>query len=249
MALSTPTCIVTGGTRGIGAAITRSLARQGGHVAAIYRSDDRAAQAFAAKAEADGLDVSVHRADLAQVHACQGVVADIVERWGPVPHLVNNHGVLQEARVSETTIEMWDDTFDVNVRAAFLLAQALWPAMESAGYGRVVNVGSVTARMGNPKQAAYGASNAALVGLTRSLARAGARKGITVNCVVPGVYETDMTRNMSAQDQQAIAAMIPVGRRGRPEELAHVVAMLLHSDAAYLTGAVLHVDGGLGMGA
>jgi NAD(P)-dependent dehydrogenase (short-subunit alcohol dehydrogenase family) len=245
----TSTCIVTGGTRGIGAAITRTVARQGGHVAAIYRSDDRSARAFAAEAETDGLDVSVHRADLAQVDTCQWVVADIVERWGPVPHLVNNHGVLREARVNETTIEMWDETFDVNVRAAFLLAQALWPAMESAGYGRVVNVGSVTASMGNPKQAAYGASKAALVGLTRSLARAGARKGITVNCVVPGVYETDMTKNMSEQDQQAIAAMIPVGRRGRPEELAHVVAMLLHPDAAYLTGAVLHVDGGLGMGA
>jgi acetoacetyl-CoA reductase/3-oxoacyl-[acyl-carrier protein] reductase len=236
-----PTCIVTGGTRGIGAAITRRIARDGDHVAAIYRSDDLAARAFSADAEAEGLDVSVHRADLARVDACRSVVAEIVDRWGPVPHLVNNHGVLREARVAETTAEMWDDVFAVNARAGFLLTQALWPAMESARYGRVVNIGSITGMTGNPKQAA-------LIGLSRSLARAGARKGITVNCVVPGVYETDMTNSMSPQDQKMITAMIPVGRRGRPEELAHVVAMLLHPDAAYITGAVLQADGGLGMG-
>lgn len=244
-----PTSIVTGGTRGIGAAITRRLAREGGHVAAIYRSDDAAAQAFATQATRDGLDVSVHRADLGDAETCGTVVTEIVERWGPVPHLVNNHGVLLEARVAELSVEMWDQTFDVNVRAAFLLTQALWPAMEAGRYGRVVNVGSVTGTSGNPKEAAYGASKAALIGLTRSLARAGAHKGITINCVVPGVYETDMTNNMSEDDQKLIASMIPVRRRGRPEELAHVVAMLLHPDGGYVTGAVIQADGGLGMGA
>ena len=243
------TSIVTGGTRGIGAAITRRLAREGAHVAAVYRSDDAAARTFAAQVAAEGLDVSVHRADLGDASACHAVVSEIVERWGPVPHLVNNHGVLLEAKVAETSVEMWDQIFAVNVRAAFLLTQALWPSMEAERYGRVVNVGSVTATTGNPKEAAYGASKAALTGLTRSLARAGAHKGITVNCVVPGVYETDMTNNMSEDDQRVIASMIPVRRRGRPEELAHVVAMLLHPDGGYVTGAVLQADGGLGMGA
>ena len=244
-----PTSIVTGGTRGIGAAITRRLAREGGHVAAIYRSDDASAEAFAKQAAADGLDVSVHRADLGDAETCGSIVTEIVEQYGPVSHLVNNHGVLLEARVIDTSVETWNHTFDVNVRAAFLLTQALWPAMESARYGRVVNVGSVTATTGNPREAAYGASKAALIGLTRSLARAGARKGITVNCVVPGVYETDMTNSMGEEDQRRIAAMIPVGRRGRPEELAHLVAMLLHPDGGYVTGAILQADGGLGMGA
>lgn len=244
-----PPTVVTGGTRGIGAAISRRVAAGGGHVAAIYHADDAAAEKFVMEAKAGGLDISAHRAELADVGACQAVMADIARTFGPVRHLVNNAGVLLEARVADTTVEMWDTIHDVNCRAAFFLAQAAWPGMVEDGYGRIVNVGSVTATSGNPIEAAYGASKAALIGLTRSLARAGARKGITVNCVVPGVYETDMTTSMSEEDQRRIAAMIPAGRRGRPEELAHLVAALLHADAAYITGAVIMADGGLGMGA
>ena len=241
--------VVTGGTRGIGAAISRRVAAGGGHVAAIYHADDRAAQKFVTAAKADGLDISVHRAELADAGACTAVMTDIAETFGPVRHLVNNAGVLREATVAGTTAEMWDAIHDVNCRAAFFLAQAAWPGMADAGYGRIVNVGSVTGTSGNPIEAAYGSSKAALIGLTRSLARAGARKGITVNCVVPGVYETDMTASMTEEDQRRIASMIPVGRRGRPEEMAHLVAALLHADAAYITGAVIMADGGLGMGA
>jgi NAD(P)-dependent dehydrogenase (short-subunit alcohol dehydrogenase family) len=241
--------VVTGGTRGIGAAISRRVASDGEHVAAIYHADEAAAQQFATEAKADGLDISVHRAELADVAAGTNVMAEIAGSFGPVRHLVNNAGVLLEAKVTDTTVDLWNTVLDVNCRAAFFLAQAAWPAMVDAGYGRIVNVGSVTGTSGNAKEAAYGASKAALIGLTRSLARAGARKGITVNCVVPGVYETDMTAGMTEQDQEQIAAMIPAGRRGRPEEMAHLVAALLHADAGYITGAVIMADGGLGMGA
>jgi len=241
--------MVTGGTRGIGAAISRRVATEGGHVAAVYRADEAAAEQFAADAKADGLSISVHQAELADVAACTNVAAEIAEAFGPVRHLVNNAGLLLEAKVADTTVELWDTVLDVNCRAAFFLAQAVWPAMAAEGYGRIVNIGSVTGTSGNAKEAAYGASKAALIGLTRSLARAGARRGITVNCAVPGVYETDMTNGMSEDDQKQIAAMIPVGRRGRPEEMAHLVAALLHPDAGYITGAVIMADGGLGMGA
>ena len=244
-----PVTVVTGGTRGIGAAISRRVASGGGHVAAIYHADDAAAQKLVTTAKADGLDISAHRAELADVGACTAVMAEITGTFGPVQHLVSNAGILREATVTETTVEMWDAVHDVNCRAAFFLAQAVWPGMVKEGYGRIVNVGSVTGMSGNPVEAAYGASKAALIGLTRSLARAGARKGITVNCVVPGVYETEMTASMSERDQQRIAAMIPAGRRGRPKEMAHLVAALLHADAGYITGAVIMADGGLGMGA
>jgi acetoacetyl-CoA reductase/3-oxoacyl-[acyl-carrier protein] reductase len=247
--MSESVSVVTGGTRGIGAAISRRVASDGGHVAAIYHADDRGAEEFVVAAKADGLDISAHRAELADVAACKGVMGEIAVSFGPIRHLVNNAGVLREARVADTTEEMWDAVHDVNCRAAFFLAQAAWPGMVEAGYGRIVNVGSVTGTSGSPVEAAYGSSKAALIGLTRSLARAGARKGITVNCVVPGVYETDMTASMGEEDQRRIAAMIPAGRRGRPEELAHLVAALLHPDAAYITGAVIMADGGLGMGA
>jgi NAD(P)-dependent dehydrogenase (short-subunit alcohol dehydrogenase family) len=218
------------------------------HAAAVYRSDDDQASAFAAGAAADGLPVTVHRADLASVEACREVVTSISDRHGPCTRLVNNAGILTEAKVLAVTEELWDTTHDVNLRSAFFLAQAVWPTMLESGFGRIVNIGSVTASSGNPVQAAYGASKAGMVGLTRSLAMAGARKGITVNCVVPGVYETDMTNAMEASVQERIASMIPVGRRGRPEEMAHIVHSLVHEDAAYVTGAVLMADGGLGMG-
>ena len=137
----------------------------------------------------------------------------------------------------------------MNLSAPFHLAQAAIAPMASQGHGRIVNIGSVTAAMGNPVEAGYGAAKAGLLGLTRSLARAVARKGITVNLVVPGVFETEMTSSMRPEAQEAIRAMIPLGRRGDPRELACAVRFLLSDDAGYITGSVVTVDGGLSMGA
>lgn len=240
--------VVTGGTRGIGAAISRRLAARGVHVVAVHRSDIAAAEALRDEVIAGGHSLSLLRTDLGSAEACREAIASVQAEYGQVDYLVNNAGILVENRVPDVTVAEWDSVLATNLGAPFFLVQAVWPGMVERGFGRIVNIGSVTAFTGNPVEAAYGASKAGLTGLTRSLALAGARKGITVNCVVPGVYETDMTRSMKAEHQERIAAMIPLGRLGRPEELAHAVQFLLDDDGGYVTGTTIMVDGGIGLG-
>jgi NAD(P)-dependent dehydrogenase (short-subunit alcohol dehydrogenase family) len=246
---TTGVTVVTGGTRGIGRAIVERVAGDGVKVAAVFRSGKDAAEALVAYAAEHDLPISTYRADLSSADECRAVIQTIRDEQGPIDRLVNNAGVLIESKVRDVTVDEWDTIIDTNLRSAFLLSQAVWDPMVENGFGRIVNIGSVTATSGNPVEVAYGASKAGLVGMTRSLAMAGARKGITVNCVVPGVYATDMTASMSEEAQRRIAAMIPIGRHGRPEELAHMVHALLDERASYVTGAVIMADGGLGMGA
>jgi len=236
--------IVTGGTRGIGAAVTRRLAAAGVDVVAVYRGDAATAQALAAESDR----ITTTQVDVADGAACADLVRQVVAERGRLDHLVNNAGLLVEAASVDTDPVDWERVVAVNLSAAFHLSRAAIPVMRTAGFGRIVNVSSVTAVMGSPTEAAYGAAKAGLHGLTRSLARETARAGITVNCVVPGVFETDMTAAMPERTQQAIQRMIPVGRRGHPDELARAVCFLLAEDAGYLTGSVLTVDGGLSMG-
>jgi acetoacetyl-CoA reductase/3-oxoacyl-[acyl-carrier protein] reductase len=244
--------LVTGGTRGIGAAVTRRLAADGIRVAAVYaRDDQRAAQLVAELTSTDAAPVApvgAYRCDISDQAACRDLVRRVVGEHGRLDYLVNNAGLLEERRVEQTEPADWHRALEVNLSGPFFCAQAAWEHMAARAFGRIVNVGSVTAFMGNPREAAYGAAKAGLVGLTRSLARAGARRGITVNCVVPGVFATDMTASMSERDQELILGMIPLGRPGRPEEMAHAIRFLLDDQAGYVTGAVLVVDGGLSMG-
>ena len=251
MGFSGQVALVTGGTRGIGAAITRRLLAEGAAVGAVYAGNDEAANAMAAAVAADGLPgtLSLHRADIGDHDACRAVVADVVAAHGRLDHLVNNAGLLVENSVRKMTVDEWNLAIAVNLSASFHLAQAALEPMLANGFGRIVNVSSVTASMGNAFEAGYGAAKAGLHGLTRSLSRSVARKGITVNVVVPGVFETDMTNAMEPAAQEAIKAMIPVGRRGDPAELAHAVMFLLDERAGYVTGSVVTVDGGLSMGA
>jgi len=248
MAGSGRVAVVTGGTRGIGAAVTRRLAEDGTHVCAVYRSAADEATALQAELEARGQSVSLHRGDVGDRAFCRALVDEVVQVHGRIDHLVNNAGLLIENSVVRMTEQEWDDALRVNLSGPFHLAQAVLPAMIAQGFGRIVNVGSVTAAMGSAVEVGYGAAKAGLLGLTRSLARATARKGITVNLVVPGVYDTDMTRSMRPEAQEAIKALIPLGRRGDPAELAHVVAFLVDERAAYVTGSVITADGGLSMG-
>jgi NAD(P)-dependent dehydrogenase (short-subunit alcohol dehydrogenase family) len=188
------------------------------------------------------------KADVSTPAACGELVSQIIDDHGHLDLLVNNAGHLVERPSTETSVDEWDHAVAVNLSAAFHLCRAVIPVMRARGFGRIVNISSVTAMMGSPSEAAYGAAKAGLHGLTRSLARETARAGITVNCVVPGVFETDMTASMPKRTQDAILRMIPVGRRGQPDELARAVSFLLDDSAGYVTGSVLTVDGGLSMG-
>jgi NAD(P)-dependent dehydrogenase (short-subunit alcohol dehydrogenase family) len=241
--------IVTGGTRGIGAVISELLAADGTHVAAVYAGRHDTARELAGRLTAAGGSVSVHQGDVGDPEFCRALVAGLMAARGRVDYLVSNAGLLIENTVAKMTAEQWDEALRVNLSGPFHLAQAAIAPMVSQGRGRIVNVGSVTAVMGNPVETGYGAAKAGLLGLTRSLARAVARKGITVNLVVPGVFDTEMTSSMRPEAREAIRAMIPLGRRGDPRELACAVRFLLSDEASYITGSVLTVDGGLSMGA
>lgn len=235
--------LVTGGTRGIGAAVSARLVASGVSVVACFHSDDSAAADFHGRTS-----VQTVQADIGDPDACDAIVCQIHDEHGRLDLLVNNAGLLLEAPSTETTLHEWDRAVAVNLSAAFHLSRAAIPTMRQRQFGRIVNISSVTAVMGSPTEAAYGAAKAGLHGLTRSLARETARDGITVNCVVPGVFETEMTRSMPVRTQEAILRMIPAGRRGDPDELARAVAFLLDDDAGYITGSILTVDGGLSMG-
>jgi len=240
--------LVTGGTRGLGRAVTQRLARAGVQVAAAYARDGAAAEALRAECQRSGAAVSLHRADVADPVACRGLIDAVLTRYGRIDHLVNNAGMVVEQRLAEVSVDDWHRQLAVNLSSAFFLTQAAVGPMIEQRFGRIVNVGSVTASMGSPVQVAYSAAKAGLIGLTRSTARAVARKGVTVNCVVPGSFDTELSHELTHTDRDRVTSMIPVGRWGAPEEAAHAVTSLLDDAASYITGAVVTVDGGMSMG-
>jgi acetoacetyl-CoA reductase/3-oxoacyl-[acyl-carrier protein] reductase len=241
--MSDRVALVTGSTRGIGAAISTRLTASGVTVVAGYRSDDTAAAEFRRRTGVQTVQV-----DVGDTETCGALVQRVEDEHGRLDLLVNNAGLLVERPLTETSAQDWNEAVAVNLSAPFHLCRAAIPVMRQQNFGRIVNISSVTAVMGSPSEAAYGAAKAGLHGLTRSLARETARDGITVNCVVPGVFETDMTNSMPERAQAAILRMIPVGRRGDPDELARAVMFLLDDQAGYITGSILTVDGGLSMG-
>jgi acetoacetyl-CoA reductase len=239
--------VVTGGARGIGAAISDALARDGIHVAAGYSSNQVAAEELAEKLRAEGLSVSVHQGNVGQPADCQRVVDEVMAAQGRIDYLVNNAGITVDKTVRKMTIEDWHAVLRINLSGAFYMTKAVLEQMLQRGFGRIVNISSVVAETGNIGQANYVASKAGLFGFTKSLALEVARKGITVNCVAPGFVETDMVAAIPREILDKIIAGIPVGRLGQAREIARAVQFLLDDDAGYITGSVVGVNGGLEM--
>jgi NAD(P)-dependent dehydrogenase (short-subunit alcohol dehydrogenase family) len=240
--------LVTGGTRGIGRAVTMKLAASGIDVAAAFVTDCVAAQQVADGCQGAGTTITVHRADVGDQDSCQRLIGEVLEAHGRLDYLVNNAGTVIEQRYGDISAQDWQRHLAVNLSAAFFLTQAAITGMVERRFGRIVNIGSVSAVMGSPVQIPYAAAKSGLIGLTRSTARAVARKGVTVNCVIPGSFATELSESLAFTDRDTVTSMIPLGRWGRPEELAHAVVFLLDDLSSYITGAVLTVDGGMSMG-
>jgi acetoacetyl-CoA reductase/3-oxoacyl-[acyl-carrier protein] reductase len=237
--------VVTGGTRGLGRAVTEALLEQGSTVVAVYRDDTDAARELEAR---HGDALVVEQADLREPDVCIGLIARVLDRFGRIDYLVNNAGALHEARLQDVDPAQWEVSLALNLSAPFYLSQAALAPMRVRRFGRIVNVGSVSATMGSGFQVPYTAAKSGLVGLTRSFARIGARSSVTVNCLLLGGFETELLADLTFTDRSQIEASVPVGRFGQAEEFAHAVLSLLDDHASYITGAVLAVDGGLGMG-
>lgn len=239
--------VVTGGSRGIGRACAEALAAQGAHVVITYvRGAEEAAKVVAAiqekggKAEAIGFDVG-------DMKASEDAIADVAKRHGRLDILVANAGIAIDGLLLRVKEEDFDRIFDVNVKGALACARAAIKSMMRARTGRVLFLSSVVGEMGNAGQAVYAASKAALLGLTKTLAREYASRGITVNAITPGFIDTDMTTSIQGDMKEGMLKAIPLGRTGRPPEIAAAVVFLASDEASYITGETLRVNGGMWM--
>jgi len=239
--------LVTGGSRGIGAATALRLAAKGYDVAITYRSQRLAAEAVAAEVERLGRRAVVLQVDLADPARTREGVREAADRLGGLHALVNNAGYVQRVPWEEISLEDWERMHTVTLTAAFVAAQVAAPYMIEAGFGRIVNVSSLRALTGSAHGAHYAAAKAGLLGLTKSLAAALAPHGITVNAVCPGFTATDMNREALERRGKEIAAQIPLGRAAEPEEVAAVIAFLCSDEASYITGETISVNGGIRM--
>jgi 3-oxoacyl-(acyl-carrier-protein) reductase len=251
--------LVTGGTRGIGAAITRSFATQGAVVAAGYTSNDEAAEKFLDGFKEDGNEGSVHKGNVASCDDCQRVVQEAIDEHGRLDILVNNAGITADKPMLKMSAEDWDKVIQVNLSGAFYMSKPALEHMIERGSGRIVNISSIIGQIGNVGQANYAASKSGLFGLTMTLAREAAKAlakddrlhengpGLTVNCVTPGFIETDMLKSVPEKVIESIKKQIPVGRLGKPEEVARLVHFICADASSYITGQVFAVNGGMDM--
>ena len=231
--------IVTGGTRGIGEAISIALQDMGLTVAANYMGNDERAKAFT-----DRTGIKAYKWDVSDFDACQQGVSRVEQDLGPVDVLVNNAGITRDSTMRKMDHAKWQDVIDTNLGGCFNMAKAVFDGMTGRGYGRIVNIGSINGQAGQYGQVNYAAAKSGIHGFTKALAQEGARFGVTVNAIAPGYIDTDMVAAVPDEVLQKIVARVPVGRLGRADEIARGVAFLCDENAGFVTGSTLSINGG-----
>jgi acetoacetyl-CoA reductase len=235
----TRVAIVTGGTRGIGEAISLALRDMGITVAANYAGNSERAEAFTRRT-----GIRSYKWDVGDFYACEDFCAQIAEDMGPVDIVVNNAGITRDGTLLNMSFEDWNEVIRVNLGGCFNMAKACFPGMRDRGWGRIVNIGSINGQAGQYGQVNYAAAKSGIHGFTKALAQEGARFGVTVNAIAPGYVDTDMVAAVPAPVLEKIVAKVPVGRLGQAGEIARGVAFLCAEDAGFITGSTLSINGG-----
>jgi len=231
--------IVTGGTRGIGSAISTALKDAGYVVAANYAGNEEAAKRFTEKT-----GIRTYKFDVSDFEACQDAVARIEKDLGPVDIVVNNAGITRDGTMHRMSFDQWNAVLQTNLSSCFNMSRCVIEGMRERSFGRIVNIGSVNGQAGQYGQVNYAAAKSGIHGFTKALAQEGAGKGITVNAIAPGYIDTDMVRAVPEKVLEKIIATIPVGRLGNPEEIAKAVLFLIDDDMGFMTGSTLSINGG-----
>ena len=231
--------LVTGGTRGIGAAISIKLKESGYKVAAIYAGNDEVATKFSKENK-----IAVFKWSIANYEECIAGIKSVEDELGEVDILVNNAGITRDGMFHKMSQEQWRDVINVNLNGLFNMTHPLWNKMRARGFGRIINISSINGQKGQLGQANYSAAKAGELGFTKSLALEGARKGITVNAICPGYINTDMVKAMSEKAIEATESQIPVGHLGEPDDIARCVKFLVAEESSFITGSTISANGG-----